>query len=310
MTRFSRILILPVMALTYLGPIIREADAAPTPLPPNTETFTIEGNSEAGAKDGKIPFFLYRPGSPTSTVTQTASGVLLLIPGHNGPGEAMLDARWRHFADDHNLILLAPTFISSASPQEIQHRGYYYPELGSGHAIEEALAEVHQRTGVSADHILIFGFSAGAHFAHRFALWEPDRVAAFVAYSAGWWSDPTPALAHVPALIMCGESDPRYEPTRAFMEAGLALHLPFIWRSYKNTGHQLTPAARSMSEAFLAYYADQMKEGSEAQVQSQVLYGDIQTYQVVAASQKDTIPEEVRILLPSQSLADTWGKEK
>lgn len=261
-------------------------------------SFSIEG------RDGKVPFFAY-----VTSPTDSSRGLLLLIPGHNGSGEAMLDQRWRHFADEHHLVLLAPTFISS-NPEELHHhQGYYYPELGSGKVIEEALAQAHLRTGVRINKILIFGFSAGAHLAHRLALWKPDRVAAFVAYSAGWWSDPTPALAHVPGLIMCGEDDPRYLPTRAFMEKGMALHLPLIWRSYKNTGHQLTPAVRTMAESFLAYEAAQL-QNSSSQVSPSTVYGDLQTYHVVPASQKDSIPEEVRITLPSQDIADTWMREK
>jgi predicted esterase len=259
------------------------------------------------SKEGVVPFFLYLPSSPSETTNHPPSGVLLLIPGYNGSGEKMLDDRWKHFADDHSLVLLAPTFTSTNSPQELRTKGYYYPEQGSGTVIEEALSEVHRRTGAPVDKVLIFGFSAGAHLAHRFALWKPDRVEAFVAYSAGWWSDPTPALRGVPALIMCGESDERYEPTRAFMERGMALHLPWIWRSYKETGHQLTPAVRSMAEAFLAEEANRLKSGSG--IPAPQLYGDIQSYQVVPFSDRETIPEALRVPLPSESVANVWKME-
>ena len=265
------------------------------------EPFTI------ASKESSVPFSLYRPSSPSEASNHRSSGILLLIPGYNGSGEKILDDRWKRFADEHSLVLLAPTFTFNYSPQELRTKGYYYPEQASGAVIEEALSEVHRRTGAPVDKILIFGFSAGAHLAHRFALWKPDRVGAFVAYSAGWWSDPTPALRGVPALIMCGESDERYEPTRAFMERGMALHLPWIWRSYKETGHQLTPVVRSMAEAFLAEEADRLKAGSE--LPSPKLYGDIQSYQVVSASDRETIPEAVRIPLPSEAVANVWKME-
>jgi len=259
----------------------------------------------------KVPIALYQPVSLQSTRAIPPVGVLLLIPGYNGSGEAMLDDRWRQFADQNSLILVAPTF-KNTNPEELhQNRGYYYPEQGSGEQVEKALEKVHLRTGVQVDHLLIFGFSAGAHFAHRFALWKPEQVAAFVAYSAGWWSDPMPSLRTVPALIMCGETDPRYEATLNFMEKGLALHLPWIWRSYKNTDHQLTSPVRSMAESFLAYEAAQLKSGNALSkaTPDRILYGDIQTYQVVTASEKESIPEEVRIQLPSQQIASIWQKE-
>ena len=246
----------------------------------------------------KVEFFYRKPsGIPIC--------VVLLVPGYNGIGEAMMDQRWCRFADEHGLVLLAPTFHTS--PEQLKkEKGYYYPEQGSGAQVEQALAEVRRKTGVKTDKILIFGFSAGAHFAHRFALWKPERVRVFVAYSAAWWSDPKATLRDVPGLIMCGETDERYEATRTFMEKALALHLPFVWRSYKSTSHELTPAVRAMAEVFLAHYSLEPRPGKLDK--KTVLYGDIQTYRVVSAADKESIPAEVRVELPSQEVADIWVK--
>ena len=131
----------------------------------------------------------------------TPIGVLVLVPGYNGQGEAILDDQWKKFTIENNLALLAPTFRAEGMENN-SGKGYYYPEQGSGEVLERALAKLNRRTGVQTDRILIFGFSAGAHFGHRFALWKPQRVKAFVAYSAGWWSEPTAAIRKVPALIM------------------------------------------------------------------------------------------------------------
>ena len=231
----------------------------------------------------------------------TFESVLLLIPGYNGSGEAMLDDRWKAFAEKHGLVLLAPTF--KTSPEELQRGcGYYYPEQGSGAEVERMLQQVRRETGVSTEKILIFGFSAGAHLAHRFALWKPERVKAFVAYSAAWWSEPTEVLRDVPALIMCGEVDgPRFEPTKEFFERGHALGLPWVWRSYEGVGHTLTPRIRDLAEAFLAA---QLSETTDA-----ALYGDAQTYRVVEEEEMDSILPEVRVVLPSREFGELWEKE-
>jgi hypothetical protein len=131
-------------------------------------------------------------------------------------------------------------------------------------------------------------------------------VKAFVAYSAAWWSEPEETLHGIPALIMCGECDPRFEATREFFQQALELHLPWVWRSYKDTGHELTPAVRSMAEAFLAHYAHQLNDGGQA-IKDDVLYGDIQRYRT--GSDANSIPEAVRIELPSRAVAETWKKE-
>jgi len=243
-----------------------------------------------------------------------STGVLVLVPGYNGKGEQILDARWKAFATKHNLVLLAPTFHAEGKENN-EGKGYYYPEQGSGEVMEKALKEVEKRTGAETEKVLFFGFSAGAHYVHRFALWKPQRVKAFVAYSAAWWSEPTARVRNVPGLILCGESDERYAATWEFFKKGQRLGCPWLWRSYTGTGHELTPAVRDMAEVFLAHYGGREEpagkgEQSEEQVVMPVSrYGDIQTYRSVGSAERESIHEEFRIELPSKAVADVWEKE-
>ncbi len=215
------------------------------------------------------------------------TGVLVLVPGYNGKGEQMLDGRWKKFAEKNGLILLAPSFHAEGKENN-EGKGYYYPEQGSGEVMEKALEEVKKRTGVATDKVLIFGFSAGAHYVHRFALWKPQRVKAFVAYSAGWWSEPTALVRKVPALVMCGEADERYAATFDFFKKGQRLGCPWVWRSYKSTGHALTPAVRDMAEVFLAHYAGSEKQKEQAGMPIS-RYGDVQTFRSAAQAERETI---------------------
>lgn len=241
--------------------------------------------------------------------------VLVLVPGYNGRGEQMLDARWKAFATNQKLVLLAPTFHAEGKENN-DGKGYYYPEQGSGEVMEKALAEVKKRTGAETDQVLFFGFSAGAHYVHRFALWKPQRVKAFVAYSAGWWSEPTARVRKVPALVMCGEADERYGATWDFFKKGQRLGCPWVWRSYKEAGHALTPAVREMAEVFLGHYAgngEQAGSGGRREAQAGMpvsRYGDIQTYRSVGPAERESIPEEFRIELPSKAVAEVWEKEE
>jgi predicted esterase len=227
--------------------------------------------------------------------------VLVLVPGYGGKGESMLDERWKAFADKRSLVLLVPTFHEDASKLQ-RNQGYYYPEQGSGELMERALEELHRRTGADTSKVLFFGFSAGAHFSHRFALWRPKRVKAFVAYSAGWWSEPEASLKQVPALIMCGEADERYAATFDFFRKGQQLGCPWIWRSYRDTGHEVTSIVRNMSEAFFEVCLTEKPREPH--------YGDIQIFKSVGRDERETIPEEFRILLPSTEVAEIWEKEK
>ncbi len=236
---------------------------------------------------------------------KSSAGVLVLVPGYNGKGDQMLDARWKEFAVKNDLVLLAPTFHAEGKENN-EGRGYYYPEQGSGEVMEKALKEVKKRTGADTNKVLFFGFSAGAHYSHRFALWKPQRVKAFVAYSAGWWSEPTARVKNVPALIMCGEADERYAATFDFFRKGQRLGCPWVWRSYKETGHTLTPAVRDMAEVFLAHYAGQKQQDKLPAER----FGDIQTYRSVAAPQRNSIPAEFRIEIPTSAMAEVWEKEE
>ena len=60
-----------------------------------------------------------------------------------------------------------------------------------------------------------------------------------------------------------------------------------------------------MAEVFLAHYAKK-KEQDGMPVPR---FGDIQTYQSVAWKDRETIPEEFRIELPSKEVAEIWEKE-
>ncbi len=66
---------------------------------------------------------------------KAGAGALVLVPGYNGKGEQMLDARWRAFAEKENLILLAPTFHAEGNENNLG-KGYYYREQGSGEVME------------------------------------------------------------------------------------------------------------------------------------------------------------------------------
>ena len=242
-------------------------------------------------------------------------GVLLLVPGCNGDGRGMLSesGSWARFADAAHLVLVGPTFQTTL--EEVHSRkGYYYPELWSGEATLKALEQIRAKTGVQTDKLLVFGFSAGAHFAHRFALWKPEKVAAFVAYSARWWDEPKVSLRDTPGLIMCGEADERFDPSFAFFVQGRRLGLPLIWRSYRDLGHELKPQVLKMAQTFLGYYAQRQKLDQTARrmpPSGASFIGDIQSYRFYPENSPEAahIPPESRVGLPSLELAEVWAQE-
>ncbi len=203
----------------------------------------------------EVPFYSWQ-----AEAVESATAILVLVPGYNGDGVGMLDVRWKSFAEKNRLVLLAPTFKAEGDENN-RGKGYYYPEQGSGRVLEKGIAEAGKQYGVQTDKVLFFGFSAGAHVTHRFAIWKPEKVGGFVAYSAGWWSAPVGKIREVPALIMCGEDDPRYGPTFDFFKKGKELGCPWVWKSFAGVGHELTGPVREMAEVFLEDYAKRLAEG-------------------------------------------------
>ena len=127
-------------------------------------------------------------------------------------------------AERHGVMLVVPLFAKD------RHRRYQ--RLGDERTVARAdrvfgqiLDEVGLLSGASTASVNLFGYSAGAQFVHRYAFVNPQRVRAYVAAAAGWYTFPDTqmdyprglrsthlhmeeqALLRVPASVMVGEKD-------------------------------------------------------------------------------------------------------
>ncbi|MCZ7584965.1 MAG: hypothetical protein M5R36_17430 [Deltaproteobacteria bacterium] len=101
----------------------------------------------------------------------------------------MIGGDYAAFADENKILLLAPTFNYDENDWYVQ-ASYQYPEAWSGQAALDMVDEVAVRTDVDKGHLFLFGFSAGAQFAHRFALLYPKRSVAVASHAAGGYTLP------------------------------------------------------------------------------------------------------------------------
>jgi pimeloyl-ACP methyl ester carboxylesterase len=105
--------------------------------------------------------------------------VLALVHGSDRRPQQLRD-EFAAFCEEHRCIALAPLFPAGIeAPDEFD--GYKY--LGGGdlrydHILLAMLDEVQAVYGADTGRFLLFGFSGGAHFAHRFLLLHPDRLLA------------------------------------------------------------------------------------------------------------------------------------
>ena len=137
------------------------------------------------ASDPRVSYFLCVP-----EVLHSEPRLVVSIHGANRNSDVharLLSA----YAEMYGAVLLVPHF-SAARYGDYQRLG----RSGSGKradlALHRIIVEVAAQNGVPGDRFHLFGFSAGAQFAHRYAMAYPQRVASVVIANAGRFTLPDP----------------------------------------------------------------------------------------------------------------------
>ncbi len=169
-------------------------------------------------------FFLYRP------ATEIA-GAPLVVSVHGIARNAAAHAfRLMDEAERYGVCVVAPLF-DKAQYGQYQQLEDARTGVRSDLALLDILDAARRLTDADHHKILLFGFSGGAQFAHRFAMAHPTRVASAVLVGAGWYTfpnreDPYPfgldtrragfsiqlenaSLARVPQHVIVGDLDTR-----------------------------------------------------------------------------------------------------
>ncbi len=175
---------------------------------------------ETGLPGSSIAYDVCKP------LPESPRGLLVVIHGH-GRSTRLAEAFTKRAATEE-LVLLAPVFDVEQYKDFQILRGSTGP-LAAADALNTACDDASRIFGFTSSPFTIVGFSAGAQFAHRYAMCFPARVAALVAASAGWYtmpnrrlrfpygcaaSDDLPAGVHdlngfleIPVRVMVGEND-------------------------------------------------------------------------------------------------------
>ncbi len=252
------------------------------------------------AKDFQAKFY-FRPPQASSSEKTASPTLLLVLGGIGSDGHVICHGRnfWTEFADENQCWLLSATFPPVKDVHD-RKNCYYYPESGSMRWLLQQIDALADKENIRDKKLLLYGISGGAHFVHRFTLWRPERVKAAVAYSAAWWDEPTEKIRTVPMLIMCGEEDPRYEPSIAFYRRVSLLGCPVLWRSFPRLAHEEDLRVIRLAQAFLRAFLDHKPSWSWV--------GDIQEWRTYPADSLEVreIPLEYRVKIPSEEVARLW----
>ena len=199
-------------------PALQAEPPKPEDLPPNVEKLIIKTGSAALPE---IPFYVRVPKGYTG---QGPNRVLFLCPVHNGNGLKTITGKGqtRHLieaADERQWFVVSVTFDQKGADVRNRNVFYYYPEKFSGKAVLDALAQVKAKyRSIDTDALLLQGFSGGAQFVHRFAIWKPERVTAVAVNSTSWFDAPDERSLLPAWLVTIGESDRSYDHTLTFVE--------------------------------------------------------------------------------------------
>lgn len=177
-----------------------------------------------------------------------ASGAVILLHGRGGSAEDMLTLASDLFLPQ--LTYLAPQAVGNCwypnsflAPVALNE-----PWLASALRKVETTLQMANDAGISADRIVIGGFSQGACLATEFVASRPRRYGGLIAFSGGLIGPPGADLAHegdlagTPAFFSAGDPDPHVpwqrveQSSRIFAEMGAAV----TFRRYANRLHTIS----------------------------------------------------------------------
>ena len=134
--------------------------------------------------DPTTEYYCYAPAG-----SKEGSRVLAVI--HGISGRALDYAQvFAPYCEDHGVVLLVPHFAEHH--RDFQRLGRQGRGPRADEILHQCLSEVGTLTGANVGQIYLFGYSAGAQFAHRYVMAHPHRVAGAVLAASGWYTFPDP----------------------------------------------------------------------------------------------------------------------
>jgi len=155
-----------------------------------------------------LDYFLYVP-------TQIRVGAPPLVTVHGISRNALEHARaFAPFAEAEGWVIVAPLFDPKRYG-DYQRLGRSGRGERADRALGSLLSVLAREFPMLGDSTLLFGFSGGAQFVHRYLMAYPESVAAAVSASAGWYTFPDPTTPYPYGIRVARELPGlRFERTR------------------------------------------------------------------------------------------------
>jgi pimeloyl-ACP methyl ester carboxylesterase len=194
----------------------------------------------ASAAEPRVSYCMYVPTHP-----ERRRHLVVVVHGTDRIAQTYRDA-FAGFAERVGAILVAPLFPAGlTAPRELESYKLLDTELRSDLILLSIIEEIRARYQVPPEPILLYGFSGGGHFTHRFLYLHPEHVRAAAIGAPGlvtllgdprpWWVgtgdvearfgrtlDPG-AIADTDVRIFVGAED--VDPVEIWLEPGDPLWL-------------------------------------------------------------------------------------
>lgn len=129
-------------------------------------------------RDARFAYALYVP-HRLDRMDRTKTTILVSVHG-TGRMQSLYRDLFAEFAEYNNCIVLAPLFPANVL-QDGNLSGYKYMREGDIRydlIMLDMIDQVAAQYGVPGERVLMFGFSGGGHFTHRFTILHPHRIRA------------------------------------------------------------------------------------------------------------------------------------
>jgi poly(3-hydroxybutyrate) depolymerase len=271
---------------------------------------TFDYAAPAGLNYEKAEFRLWLPPG-----IDRARATLVLVPGSNGDGRAMVeDTAWRAFAQRNHLAIVACRFTDKPHDQGFIEE-YVAVASGSGAALLSALtafARDAHHPELADSKLLFWGMSAGGQFNYEFAAWRPERVIAFVVNKGGiYYTALAPRAARaVPALLFVGGKDLEFRTNTIVGLFAVNRRGGALWALTEepNAAH-VVGQSRDLSIIFfddvLPLRLGAAGEPLKAIVEGDGFLGDLRTHSI-ARIEDGRIPTYPTAWLPTARVAEAW----
>lgn len=185
----------------------------------------------ASQSDPRFSYWLHVPRCYRTQAASAAGRPMLVAVHGTDRNVPMLRSLFEEFSERHGVLVLAPHFPAGLGNPEDVDAYKYLRAFGVNYdeALLGIVQEVAARYGCDARQFLLFGFSGGAHFAHRFWYLYPERLRGLVVAAPGsvtlptqeeeWWVGikgveerfgrkvDLAAMSAVPTLLTVGADD-------------------------------------------------------------------------------------------------------